>query len=213
MPGSYSVSDSNCVPSPRIRRAMRPVWASRRKVCSSFERTGERSGQMRTSVSSSTRLVCRAPSPSGPLQRSHARVTGAVPRRSGCASKPPLCAPVSGSASRRILARPPGASRGSNSSAASGLLTNRRVKRAWTSSGVGWPTSVSGGTITCHSRTPPAISASSTISATIATAATGAITHRAGEIAETTSATGAKAAISHAARSVGTRGSENAIGS
>ena len=77
MPGWYSASASNCVPSPRMRRATRPNCASRRKSAAPGSAPATRSGQTRTACSARDR-ACRAPRPSGPAQRSHSRAIGAA---------------------------------------------------------------------------------------------------------------------------------------
>ena len=55
------------VPSPRIRRAIRPNCESRKKACRLGERTGARLGQTRTRLVTA-RVNWRAPKPSGPQE-------------------------------------------------------------------------------------------------------------------------------------------------
>ena len=198
MPGSYSESASKSVPSPRIRRATMPDWASRRNSWSAVLRVGVRLGRMPIGASIG-RVAWRQASPSGPCQRSHTASTKAVPRRVGRASSLVLHALASRKSG--ATSRPPGARRGSSASAAQGAAFGASpVKSASTERAIGAPTSPTLGTITRKSTKAGASRASSNTMTSSAAPSAGAATHAPGAAAATISASGAASASSTAAR-------------
>ena len=201
MPGSYSASASKSVPSPRMRRATMPNWASRRKICSAGLRTGAMLGRTRTSASRSRR-TCRVARPSGPFQRSQTAPTRPVPRRLGVVLTLALHAPLSRVSGATSL--PPVARRGSSASAVTGAARGASMRKsARTVRLSGSPTSASCGTITRKSASARASSASSRTITSKAPPSAGAATHACGAAAATTSASGAANASSTAVRADG----------
>ena len=185
-----------------MRRAIIPNCASRRKVCSVADRTGDRSGQMRI-VWSSGLCDWRWARPSGPGQRSHSCSSAPVPRRCGTSLAAPRQLPLPGSADNTISARPPAARRGSNAIAASGAPQRPAISASTTSCSTS-PTSASAGAISRTSSSRPATSPSSSTSATSIAPAAGTSTHAPGARAATSKASGAASAAASAARAVGT---------